>query len=628
MSDKKLLIKLAADVEALKNGLRNAGREVNTFEKGVISAGKMIGTYFGATTIYRGLEYGVKTLAQFEKQMDTVAAITGATGGEIKELQDNALNLAGSFRSIDIARMETELGRLGLSTREIIDSTKSIVALATATGEDLAKSADTVGSTLRIYNLEATRAGEVTDIMAQGFNMSALALDNFTEAIKYVGPVANAAGLSLQQTTALLGVLADNGIRGSMAGTSLRKIISDLGKGAAPVLTERLREMAAAGLSGADAMDEVGRTAYASLLILANNTEKVNNLTKSLNDSNGAAGQTAKIMEDNLIGDFNKLRAGIDQTILSGSGWVTVLRELTQATTLFLKASDHGKAPSAFTGRTWLDDLMMALPGLSQFAEEWDSDQATWDNRIKDWEERYRKTWDIFNATQNITRGPSPIAAATKNPAIPSEGDPTFEQFQSFNDGLLKIEQTYLAEKEALNKESNDIMTQIYDEWYNSQQVANQKALEDSVSYFEGLKSEREKYIEGLRRDAQIIASIGDAVGDAFVQSIRSGESFVQALTGQIDQAAQQLYRLAISYIIANAAKMNHPLAAIAIATAGVIGIRSLFAMANKEGSSTSTALPRGADYRGSETYVFELHGDVLRAANRRSTYNATKLGG
>ncbi len=326
-------LKVGFDIDRFTSELNKTNGLLNKWSSTIQSQILSAFTITGAVSLLtRGIQNAVQSMAAFEKEMSQVKAITGATGEEFKKLHDNSLNLAGSFKAIDIAKLETELGRLGFSTDEILKSTKTVIDLATATGEDLAKSAGIAGSTLRAFNLDASQMGRVGDVMAAAFNKSALGLENFGEAIKYVAPVAAAAGLSLEQVSAMLGVLADNGIRGSMAGTSLRKIISDLGQGAAPVLNEKLQEMAKAGMSGAQAMDEVGRTAYASLLILSKNTDKVDEATKAYSNANGELQKMSSIMQDNLQGDWDKFGAALDKIVQGGGegGISGFLRGITQ----------------------------------------------------------------------------------------------------------------------------------------------------------------------------------------------------------------------------------------------------------------------------------------------------------
>src|SRR5690606_3323897 len=274
-----------------------------------------------------------------EKQMDTVAAIAGATGKEFERLREDALRLgaASQFTATQVAELQTEFGRLGFTTDEIIAATEATIDLATATGEDLAKAADVAGSTIRAFGLSAEETGRVVDVMAESFNRTALGLENFTQSMKFVAPVARAANISVEETTALLGVLADSGIRGSNAGTALRRIITDLAKDGRP-LQERLKELAAQGLNLSGAMDEVGRFAQTALLVLTNNTEQVDNLTASFNNASGAAKETAAIMRDNLSGDLEKLSSAWDGFILSLDKSDGSLREVIQGLTQLVES--------------------------------------------------------------------------------------------------------------------------------------------------------------------------------------------------------------------------------------------------------------------------------------------------
>lgn len=344
-----MLVKIAGNTTQFQGAMAQAQKSLHNLEKtsqatsaSLNKALSFAGAYVGAQQLFGVIQSATGTIRDFEQQMATVQAITGATAGEFDELRSSAIALskASQFTAIQIAELQTEYGRLGFTTKEILNATEATLDLSTATGEDLAKSADVLGSTLRAYNKDASETGKVADVMAESFNRSALGLENFSEAIKYVAPVAASAGISLEETTALLGILADNGIRGSMAGTSLRKIISDLGTESGS-LSEKLQKMAAKGLSGADAMDEVGRTAYASLLILSKNTDKTEGLTKALGDASGAAKATAAVVGDTLSGDLNKLNAAYDALVLSGGAFGEQMRELVQAGTNLINAFNN-----------------------------------------------------------------------------------------------------------------------------------------------------------------------------------------------------------------------------------------------------------------------------------------------
>jgi TP901 family phage tail tape measure protein len=343
-----------------------------------------------AMAIGQVFKSAIGVMMDFEKEMSTVKAITGATGKEFQALKKNALDLGASTRytSKQVAGLQIEYGRLGFSTKEILAATGATLDLATATGEDLGKAADVAGSTVRSFGLSANETRRVVDVMAESFNKSALGLENFSEAMKYVAPIAAQAGISVEETTAMLGTLADAGIRGSMAGTSLRKIISDLG-GETGTLSEKLKKLADKGLTGAQAMDEVGRTAYASLLVLAKNTDKTKELTVALNEAAGAGKEAAKIMSDNLAGDLTMLSSAYDGLVLSASESTGVIREVTQDVTKFLSALANGNG--AFTKFVdtyfrWATivprTLISGISGISRLLS--DADEANFKLREQD----------------------------------------------------------------------------------------------------------------------------------------------------------------------------------------------------------------------------------------------------
>lgn len=327
--------KFGGAIKAQTTTLSNFEKRVASIQRGLGS----LGVAFGAFQIASIVQNSIRTIADFEQQIATVSAIAGATGNELNQLREDALRLgaATKFTATEVAQLQTEFGRLGFSTEEILAATEATLELATATGEDLARSADVAGSTVRAFGLSADETLRVVDVMALSFNKSALSLDNFAESMKFVAPIAASANISVEETTALLGVLADAGIRGSQAGTGLRRIITDLAKDGRP-LADRLKELADKGLTFGGAMDEVGRFAQSALLVLTKNVSKVNEATESYNNAAGAAKATADIMRDTLTGDVEKLTSAWDGFILSLDKGDGSLREAVQAITQLVNA--------------------------------------------------------------------------------------------------------------------------------------------------------------------------------------------------------------------------------------------------------------------------------------------------
>lgn len=378
----KLSILISANNAEFGKAMSASSKQAESFGKIISSANntlKAFGIGFGIYEVVGGIKDAIGTASQFEKTMSEVKAITGETGAGFNQLRDDALKLGAStkYSASQVGELQIAYGRLGFTKKEILDATKATIQLATATGEDLAKSADVAGSTVRAFGLNANQTQKVVDVMASSFNRTALGLENFSEAMKYVAPVAANANISIEQTTALLGVLADNGIRGSQAGTSLRKIISDLGQGAGPVLTQKLKELAKSGLSGAQAMDEVGRTAYASLLILSKNTDKVDQAAEAYKNASGEAAKMAAVMSDNLQGDVTKLTSSWDSLVIAFTK-TDFLREKTQELTQFFNAL-HGvddgtrtmnNIVEAISFSSSEDSLKKFIDNLSEFRKE------------------------------------------------------------------------------------------------------------------------------------------------------------------------------------------------------------------------------------------------------------------
>jgi hypothetical protein len=141
-------------------------------------------------------------------------------------------------------------------------------------------------------------------------------MEKFAESMKYVAPISKAAGVSLEETTAMLGILANAGISGSQAGTALRRVIQDMGDGAEP-LTEKLKKLNAQGISLADAKDEVGRSASSALNTLVAFSAQLDPMTTSLENSSGAAGEMRDILDATSKGAMKAFSSALEALMIS-----------------------------------------------------------------------------------------------------------------------------------------------------------------------------------------------------------------------------------------------------------------------------------------------------------------------
>lgn len=256
--------------------------------------------------------------ADFEQSMAKVAAVSGATGKQFAALERDALRLGSAtrFTATEVSGLQLEFAKLGFTSDEITKVTESTLALAQASGSDLARSAEVAGATLRGFGLDAEETGRVTDVMAASFSGTALDMESFAESMKYVAPVAKSAGLSIEQTTALLGTLANAGIKGGQAGTALRRIISELGATGGDV-SKAIENLAQKGLNLADAKDEVGRSAQSALLVLSKNTAITAELTEAFEKAEGKAKAMAAVMDDTARGALARMQSAIEGAQIS-----------------------------------------------------------------------------------------------------------------------------------------------------------------------------------------------------------------------------------------------------------------------------------------------------------------------
>ena len=295
------------------DNFRNVGNYESALNK-LGNAFSLFGVAFGASAI---TGFATRAVMDYEVQNSKLASVLGTVTTNTKNLQavQRELGRTTAFTAGDVARLQVELAKLGFVNEEIEKSSNGILKLAGATGTDLARSSEIAGATLRGFGLDASQMNRVTDVMAKSFSTSALDMEKFAESMKYVAPVALQAGYSIEETSAMLGVLANQGVKGSQAGTSLRRIFTDMALTGKPA-KEALAEVTKGGITLVDAFDEVGRTAQTSLAILGNNMDQVADLTKTYQLSAGAVDQMYRTMTDNLQGAVDRLSSAWESYIL------------------------------------------------------------------------------------------------------------------------------------------------------------------------------------------------------------------------------------------------------------------------------------------------------------------------
>ncbi len=634
-----MLVRITANSTQFLAEMAKANAGTAKFQSSVIAAGKSLVAGFGAYQVIGAIRSAIGVMADFEVQMSTVKAITGATGDQFKELEKNALDLGRSTRytATQVGSLQVEFGRLGFSTKEIINATKATLNLATASGSDLARSAEIAGSTLRAFQIDAKDMSRVTDVMAAGFNTSALGMDNFAESIKYVSPVAKAVNVSLEETTAMLAVLADAGIKGSQAGTSLRRIFTQLTADGRP-LAERMAELAAKGITLADANDEVGLYAQTALLVLGNQNDKVKELTETYKNANGETQRMADIMEDNLTGSVTKLSSAWEGLILSFKNSSGVIKQVTDQFTNLLTVLNSEKVStldkiSAFLGMSnpqgviSVNLMANALNAAADAQSKANEEQQKYITEsasvlLKDY------GYDLVAITNALYDNKDAFAILAEveklhTQDVKSSAEAEAERLRGIQQSIDKMKQMEKqlydlaeAEREArlarLGREisgtgvkggvpslisnvsplSAEGFNPAVDE-YGSAMISTQNAIAEAIQ--RANESQKEQ-IELVTQNRMAFASFADQVGNSLTQAIKAEVSFAQAFARVTASILDGIQARIVANIAEGSSKAfaKNPILGIAVVTAGFAIAKGLLGMIGKSSRSAGGGMSSG----------------------------------
>jgi len=342
--------KVSKTFESMGPKLTSAGDAM----KGV---GRNMSMYVTAP-IVGGFGLAVKTAADFEGQMSRVGAIAESSKGELKDMSDQAIDLGAktSKSAAEVAQGMEELAALGFDAQQIMKAMPSVISASEASGADMAETATIMASSLNAFGLEAKDSGHVADLLAMAANKSAADISYMGDALKYAGPPAKALNVSLEDTSAAIGIMSDSGLEGSQAGTALRasfirlanptkkssKAMEELGvnlsdsKGnfvGMPKLIEQFKN----GMKGmsreqklANVAQIVGTEAASGFLTLIDaGPSKIDKFSNSLKNSDGASKKAADRMKDNLKGSLEQLSGAFESAgIIIGNIFSPILRKL------------------------------------------------------------------------------------------------------------------------------------------------------------------------------------------------------------------------------------------------------------------------------------------------------------
>lgn len=352
-------------MKGVEGGVASLGKRMGDLALGMapvaLAAGVMLGA-FGAC---------VGVAAGFEDQMAKVGAVSRASSEEMAALEATARELGATtqFTAVQVGEAEQYRAMAGFSAKENIAALPGVLNLAAATATDLGRAADISSDILGAFGMKAEEMTRVADVLALTCATANTNMELLGDTMKYVAPVARRAGLSLEETAAMVGLLGNVGIKGSQAGTTLKAMLNKM---AAP--TKEVQELfqklgvtvkdsagnlrspvkvlgeMAAGLKNMGTAEQiaamkmiVGEEAIAgfSELIEKEGVGAIAEYAKQLEAGGGSAAEMAARMNDTLAGSLRSVGSAWESVqITIGKLFIPAVRKAVDGVTGFLRLLD------------------------------------------------------------------------------------------------------------------------------------------------------------------------------------------------------------------------------------------------------------------------------------------------
>lgn len=363
--NKNIVIRLMADTASYEAAMTRAGSTARTVASGMEGTGRKSALIASGMTA-AGLAVAafgvaaVKMAADFDQQMSTVQANTGATSAQMDQLRAAAIEAGAStvYSASDSADAINDLGKAGMSVTDILNGgLTGALNLAASDGMAVGDAAEYMANALSMFHLKGSQASQVADTLAAGAGKAVGNVSDFGEALNNCGAQANSFGMNIQETTGVLALFAQNGTIGAEAGTQLNSMLMKL---AAPS-AEASNTMKELGISAYDAQhhfvgmanfagqlqkaekgltdeqrNQANATIFGSYAIKAANylyeagESGVNKWTKAVSES-GYAAEQAAAKNNNLKGDLENLSGSMESLMISvGEGAQGPLRKMVQ----------------------------------------------------------------------------------------------------------------------------------------------------------------------------------------------------------------------------------------------------------------------------------------------------------
>jgi len=395
---------------ALKDEASNRARKLQGTLDGVS------GTVFNLQNALAGLGVGAaaasltRTFAEFDDKIRQVGAVAGATKEELTLLSDTAEEMGATtrFAASEAADGLKFLSMAGFDTQEAITALPKTLQLASAGAVELGQAADIATNIMASYSMKAEDLGHANDVLTKAFTSTNATLEELGTAFTYVGPVAAGLGTEFENLVGALGSLHSAGIKGSMAGTTLRgvldamfnptaeeaeqmKVLSDRIGGAGLQIkdasgdfvgfTELVRQLEDAGMTADEALKLFGQRAGPGMqALLGQGSAALEELDEKLRNSGGTAQRIAEEMESGIGGAIRSLMSAFEGLKIAFAG---IFEEGGASAITFVRDEITG-----------LTEKVKALTASGALDE--------WMNRIA---EAASKVWGVLKTTAGVIAG-------------------------------------------------------------------------------------------------------------------------------------------------------------------------------------------------------------------------------
>lgn len=340
----------------------NVGNYPRQAAQGIRDLVEAFGFVVGIDTFVNIAKQAFDIVRNFEAEMVNLAAIAGFTREEIAPLEADIREVAkASINSAtDVAKLATELIKLGSTPEEVSNLLKPVNDLSIALQASAEDSATLVKSLLNAYQEGSEKAAHFTDVLAESANRSALDFEGLRDAFSYVAPVANTLGISVERTAALIGTLADNGIKAESAG---RLLSTGLGRLAGQGLTleKALKQITDAQDSGKDSLEVLtvanklfGTEAGKLALILANNKKKIDDSTLAYENSGGALEELTEKQLKSINSELEILSSAWEEYLLDSNEAIGGTKAMTSVLSFLSSNLKEIIDLAVFAGSSWL----------------------------------------------------------------------------------------------------------------------------------------------------------------------------------------------------------------------------------------------------------------------------------